>query len=64
MVTDRYLLGHLADRGHAGAVQVVVVLARLDEQVVLDVTLHLLPRLDEVVVAPVVLVLPLGSRRV
>jgi len=38
-----YLLGHLPDTLDAGAVQVAVVLARLDESVALDVLLHLFP---------------------
>ena len=38
-----YLLGHLPDALHAGAVQVAVVLAGLDEAVALDVLLHLFP---------------------
>ena len=38
-----YLLGDLPDALHAGAVQVAVVLAGLDEAVALDVLLHLFP---------------------
>lgn len=38
-----YLLCHLADTLNAGAIQVAVVLARLDEAVALDVLLHLFP---------------------
>ena len=62
--SQSHLLGHLPDRLYAGAVQVVVVLARLDELVVLDVLLHLLPGHHEVVVPGVHLVVPLGPRRV
>lgn len=60
----RYLLCHLSDRLDAGSVQVVVVLARLDELVVLDVLLHLLPGHHEVIVSAVHLVVPLGPGRV
>jgi hypothetical protein len=49
----QYLLGDLSNRGDGGAVQVFVVLARFDEQVVLDVSLHLLAARYEVVVTPV-----------
>lgn len=42
-VLDSYLLSHLTDALDAGAVQVAVVLAGLDEAVALDVLLHLLP---------------------
>lgn len=59
MVT--HLLGHLAHTLHTGAVQVAVVLARLDEPVALDVLLHLLPRRHKVIVPPIDLILPLGS---
>lgn len=38
-----HLLGHLADALDAGAVQVAVVLARLDEPMALNVFLHLFP---------------------
>ena len=47
------LLGDLLDGGHRGAVEVAVVLAGLDEFVVLYVGLHGLAGLDEVVVAAV-----------
>ena len=47
------LLGDLLDRGHRGAVEVAVVLAGLDEFVVLYVGLHGLAGLHEVVVAAV-----------
>ena len=64
MCSLSHLLGHLPDRLDGGAVEVVVVLARLDELVVLDVLLHLLPGHHEVVVPAVHLVVPLGPRRV
>lgn len=50
---------HIFHRLDAGSIQVVVVLARLDELVLLDVLLHLLPGHDEVVVPAVHLVVPL-----
>lgn len=59
-----YLLRHLPDRLHAGPVQVVVVLPRLDELVVLDVLLHLLSGDHEVIVSAVHLVVPLRPGRV
>ena len=51
-------------RLHGGAVEVFVVLAGLDEEVALDVALHLLHRGHKVVVAPVHLVLAPRPRRV
>lgn len=39
-----HLLSHLAHTLDTGAVQVAVVLARLDEPMALDVLLHLFPR--------------------
>lgn len=59
-----YLLSHLPHRLDAGSVQVVVVLPCLDEAVVLDVPLHLLPGHHKVIVSAVHLVVPLGPRRV
>lgn len=53
------LLGDLSDRLHAGSVQVVVVLPRLDELVVLDVFLHLLSGHHEVIVSAIHLVVAL-----
>ena len=55
-----YLLCHLTYGLHAGAVEVVVVLARLNELMVLDVLLHLLSGDHKVVVSGVHLVVPLG----
>lgn len=56
----RYLLGHLAHRLNAGPVQMVVVLSRLDELVLLDVLLHLLSGNHKVIIPTVHLVLSLG----
>lgn len=56
-----HLLSHLAHTLHTGAVQVAVVLARLDKSMALDVLFHLLPRRHKVIVPPVNLILPLGS---
>lgn len=53
------LLRHLAHTRHRSAIQIVIVLASLDEQVVLDVPLHLLPRRHKVVVPTVHLVVSL-----
>ena len=55
------LLRHRLHARDARAVQVVVVLARLDELVVLDVGFHCLATGDEVVVPPVNLVLASGK---
>lgn len=55
-----HLLSHLAHTLDTGAVQVAVVLARLDEPMALDVLLHLFPRRHKVIVPPVYLILPLG----
>lgn len=52
-------LCHVFDRLDAGPVQVIVVLARLDELVLLDVLLHLFSGHHKVVVSPVHLVVPL-----
>jgi len=60
----RYLLGHLSDRLHAGSVQVAVVLARLDELVLLDVLLHLLSGNHEVIISAVHLVVAFRSGRI
>lgn len=59
-----HLLRHLFDGGHAGAVQIIIVDPGLNEQVVLDVLLHLLPGGDKMVVPPVFLMWSLLSRRV
>lgn len=59
-----YVFGHFAYGLHAGAVEVVVVLARLDELMLLDVSLHLLSRHHEMVVAPIHFVVPLRPCRV
>lgn len=59
-----HLLGHLPDALNAGAVQVAVVLARLDEPMALDVFLHLFPRRHKVIVSPVHLIFPFGPRGV
>ena len=53
-----YLEGDVFDGLDAGPVEVVVVLPRLDEEVRLDVGLHLLDAGDKVVVSAVHLVLP------
>lgn len=50
---------HVFYRLDTGSIQVVIVLARLDELVLLDVLLHLLPGHDEVVVPAVHLIVPL-----
>lgn len=55
-----HLLSHLSHRLDAGSVQVAVVLARLDEVVLLDVLLHLLSGGHKVIVPAVHLVVPLG----
>lgn len=55
-----YLLSDLSDRLHTGSIQVVVVLSRLDEVVVLDVPLHLLSGQHKVIVSAVHLVVSLG----
>lgn len=55
-----HLLGHLADTLDTGAVQVTVVLARLDKPMALDVLLHLFPRRHKVIVPPIHLILSLG----
>lgn len=59
-----YLLCHLSDRLDAGSVQVVVVLARLDELVILDVLFHLLSGDHEVVIPAVHLVVSFGPGRI
>ena len=59
-----YLEGDVFDGLDAGPVEVVVVLPRLDEEMRLDVGLHLLDAGDEVVVPLVHLVLALGPRGV
>ena len=56
--------GDVDHRLYGGAVEVVVVLSGLDEEVRLDVALHLLHGGHEVVVAPVHLVVATGPRRV
>lgn len=58
------LLGHLADTLDAGAVQVAVVLARLDEPMALNVFLHLLSWRHKVIVSPIHLIFPFGPRGV
>lgn len=62
--TKSYFFGHFAYGLHAGAVEVVVVLARLDELVLLDVSLHLLSRHHEMVIAAVHFVVALRPRRI
>ena len=47
------LSGHVLHGLDRGAVQVLIVLARLYEEVGLDVGLHLLHRVNEVVVTPI-----------
>ena len=51
------LVGHLAHRLHTCAVQIAVELARLNEQMILNVAFHLFARVNKVVVAAVYLVL-------
>lgn len=55
---------HVFHRLHAGAIQIVIVLARFNELVLLDVLLHLLPGGHKVVVPPIHLILPLRPRGV
>lgn len=55
-----HLLSDLSDRLDAGSIQVVVVLSCLDEVVVLNVLLHLLPGHHKVVVSAVHLVVSFG----
>lgn len=55
-----YLLSDLSDRLDAGSIQVVVVLSRLDEVVVLDVPLHLFSGHHKVIVSAVHLVVSFG----
>lgn len=59
-----YLVGDLLDGLYAGSVQVVVVLAGLDELVLLDLSLHQLPGGHEVVISAVHLVVSPWPRRV
>lgn len=56
---DSYPFSHILHGLDAGPVQVIVVLARLDELVLLDVLLHLFSGHHKVVVSPVHLVVPL-----
>lgn len=63
-VKSSYIFCHLAYRLHAGAVEMVVVLARLDELMLLDVSLHLLSRHHEMVITAVHFVVPLRPRRI
>lgn len=56
-----HLLCHLTHRLDTGPIQVVIVLARLDELVILDVFLHLLSQGDKVIVSAVYLVFSLWS---
>lgn len=55
-----HLLSHLADALDTGAIQVTVVLARLDEPMALNVLLHLFSRRHKVVVPTIHLIFPLG----
>lgn len=59
-----HLLGHLAHTLHAGAVQVAVVLARLNEPMALNVFLHLFSWRHKVIVSPIHLIFPFGPRGV
>lgn len=59
-----YPLSHCSDRQDAGPIEVLVELARLNELIILNVLLHLLPRAHKVVVLAVHLVLPLRTCRV
>lgn len=56
---DSYPFSHILHGLDTGAVQIIVVLARLDELVLLDVLLHLFSGHHKVVVSPVHLVVPL-----
>lgn len=56
---DSYPFGHILHGLDTGPVQIIVVLARLDELVLLDVLLHLFSGHHKVVVSPVHLVVPL-----
>ena len=57
--TESHPFSHIFDRLDAGPVQIIVVLPRLDELVLLDVLLHLLSGHHKVVVSAVHLVVPL-----
>lgn len=59
-----YLLRYLSDGRDRGSVQIVVVLSSFDEQVVLNVALHLLATCYEVVVTTVNFVIASRSGRV
>ena len=59
-----HLFCHFFDWLHTGAVQVVVVLPRLDEQMVLNRFLHFFPWRYEMIVSVIHFVISLWSRRV
>ena len=56
--------GNFAHRLNARSVQVAMELACFDEEMILDVSFHLLARVDEIVVAAFDLVVLLGTRGV
>ena len=56
-------LSNLLDRSHRGPVEVAVVLSGLYELVVLNISLHGLPRLNKMVIATIDLKLSSRSRR-
>ena len=56
--SDTHPLSHIFDRLNTGSVEIVVVLARLNELVLLDVLLHLLSGHYKMVVPPIDLVVP------
>lgn len=58
VVGESHPFRHIFYRLDTGSIQVVIVLPCLDELVLLDVFLHLLPREDKVVVPAVHLVVP------
>lgn len=62
VVSQSYLLRDLSHWLYAGSVQVAVVLAGLDEQMVLDVLFHLFPRRYKVVIAVVDFIFALRPR--
>ena len=54
--STNYLFRNLLDGRHTCAIEILVVLTSLNEEVILNILLHLFPRLNEMVVPPVNLV--------
>lgn len=61
---SKYLLSYFPYGCHGSTVKILVILAGLDKEVVLDVGFHLLPGGNEMIVPLINLVIPFRSSRI